>query len=251
MRKKFIQLIAVIPTLFTFEQALASADVVVCAVPQVYSALEIAREEYSERFMSYYAPAEDITSRIANNTGKCSIVISSDEKLPILMLRAEKTTQENIKPLVKAPLILWTKDESLFKKDIKAIKEKKLKSIALPKAALTPVGFAASQIVKKKNFPTDYIKNRIFRTEQEYQAFAMVNSGNVQTGFITKPLIIRDGKTTGSYWLVPREYYAPIKYYIINTAADSYRTGKVFNYLLKDSNVHQYFLQAGFEDLNK
>lgn len=38
----------------------------------------------------------------------------------------------------------------------------------------------------------------------------MVNSGNVQTGFITKPLIMRDGKTTGSYWFVPHEYYDPI-----------------------------------------
>lgn len=40
------------------------------------------------------------------------------------MLRAEKTTQDNIKPLVKAPLILWSKDETLFKNDIKAIKDK-------------------------------------------------------------------------------------------------------------------------------
>lgn len=64
---------------FTFEQASASADVVVCAVPQVYSALESAKEESSNKFKTYYAPAEDITSRIANNSGKCSIVISSDE----------------------------------------------------------------------------------------------------------------------------------------------------------------------------
>ena len=110
MRKKFIQLITVASSLFTFEQASASADVVVCAVPQVYSALESAKEDASNKFETYYAPAEDITSRIANNSGKCSIVVSSDEKLAILMLRAEKTTQDNIKPLVKAPLILWSKD---------------------------------------------------------------------------------------------------------------------------------------------
>ena len=146
---------------------------------------------------------------------------------------------------------LWSKDETLFKNDIKAIKDKKLKSLALPKASLTPVGFAASQIVKKKNFPTNYIKYKIFRTEQEFQAFAMVNSGNVQTGFITKPLIMRDGKATGSYWFVPHEYYDPIKYYIINTNSTSFRTSKVFNYLLTDNNVHQFFLKAGFEDLDK
>lgn len=79
----------------------------------------------------------------------------------------------------------------------------------------------------------------------------MVNSGNVQTGFITKPLIMRDGKTTGSYWFVPHEYYDPIKYYIINTNSTSFRTSKVFNYLLTDNNVHQFFLKAGFEDLDK
>ena len=78
-----------------------------------------------------------------------------------------------------------------------------------------------------------------------------VGLGNVQTGFITKPLIMRDGKTTGSYWFVPHEYYDPIKYYIINTNSTSFRTSKVFNYLLTDNNVHQFFLKAGFEDLDK
>lgn len=251
MRKKLIQLIAAIPALFTFEQAFATSEVVVCAVPQVYSALENAKEEASERFTTFYAPTEDIVSRIANNSGKCSLVISSDEKLAILMLRADKTTREDIKPLVKAPLVLWTKDEKLLKNDISAIKDKKLKSIALPKASLTPVGFAASQIVKKKNFPTNYIKNRIYRTEHEYQAFAMVNSGNVQTGFITKPLIIRDGKVTGSYWFIPRKYYDPIVYFIINSDTNSYKTRKVFSYLLSDSNVRMYFKIAGFEELNQ
>ena len=251
MRKKFIQLITVVSTIFTFEQAQASADVVVCAVPQVYSALESAKDGASDKFETYYAPSEDLTSRIANNSGKCSIVVSSDEKLAILMLRAEKTTQEGIKPFVKAPLILWSKDEYLFKNDINAIKDKKLKSLALPKATLTPVGFAASQIVKKKNFPTDYIKYRLFRTEHEYQAYAMVNSGNVQTGFFFFFFIMKDGKATGSYWFVPHEYYDPIKYYLINTNTNSFRTKKVYNYLLNDSNVHQYFIKAGFEELDK
>ena len=43
----------------------------------------------------------------------------------------------------------------------------------------------------------------------------------------------------------------PIKYYIINTNSTSFRTSKVFNYLLTDNNVHQFFLKAGFEDLDK
>ena len=60
MRKKFIQLITVASSLFTFEQASASADVVVCAVPQVYSALESAKEDAPNKFETYYAPAEEI-----------------------------------------------------------------------------------------------------------------------------------------------------------------------------------------------
>lgn len=228
----------------------ASLNPTVCAVPQVYAALEASKTETPQYYKTFYAPLEDLESRISNNEGPCDIVISSEEKFGVLMLRANKTEMNSIQPFVKAPLILWSADENLFKDNIKVITKKKLKSIAIPIAKLSPVGFAASQITKKKEFPTDYLKHRLYRTEHEYQTYAMVSSGNVQVGFLTKPLIMDKGNKTGSYWAIDRSYYEPINYYIIKNAKSiNAQTLKVYEYLKSSPKALTHFYNTGFESL--
>lgn len=250
MRKKFIQP-AVIGVVFSLFSLCAQArDLIVCAVPQAYTALESIKEIAPVSFDTYYGMPEDIEARINNNSGICSIVVSSEEKLPVLLVRANKTTSEQVKKFVKAPLILWTANETLLKNNIDVIKKKKIKSLAIPNPHFTPVGFSAHQIVSKKNFPTDYLKHRIFRTDHEFQIFSLVRSQNVQAGFLTKPLIMRNGAPLGSYWYIPEDYYTPIYYYVVNTSKkNTNRNNILFNYIYANKDALEEFDKAGFERL--
>ena len=247
MRKTIEKLILILSLLSL--QAVAQ-PLKVCAVPQTYSALEAIATIAPIDFKASYATATDIYAKIANHEEKCDLVIAYDEKLPALLIRSGKA-QINKRALVRAPLILWSADPTLLDKTAAAVSAKRLKSIALADPRLTPVGFATHSIVSKNNFPTDYLIGHIYRANHEYQVYAMVSSGNVQCGFLSKPLIVKDGKAQGSYWQVPRENYQDLTYYAI-PLKDSKNLRDVetlIKFLAEDTRALNYFIQAGFARL--
>ena len=252
MRKEVVQIIGLFLLINTISAVHADDDIPeVCGVPQVYSALEGIRESSELTFNSYYGTMQDIESRAIYYRGKCNIIITNEERLPANLIKEGKITQSNVSRLVKAPLILWSNNKFLLKDNINVITQKKLRSLALPKDSLTTVGFAASEVVKRKDFPSEYLKkkNGIYRAEHEYQIYSLLINNNVQTGFITKPLIIKNGETTGSYWYIPHEYYSPIYYYIVSTDKSG-KTQELYNFIRGNKKNLSEFYSAGFEALN-
>ncbi len=228
----------------------AYAEVNVCAATQTYSALESIKAHAPVDYKVQYAAADDLETIATEDRSRCELVLSSDEKLPVLLVRSGKLNLADMHQLVRAPLLLWSSDPTLLDSSATVVAKKKLKSLALPKAELTPVGFAASEIVSRKNFPTDYLKGKIYRTEHEYQVYSMVESGNVQAGFLSKPLIMdARGHTKGSFWQVPRDLYSELSYYLM--PIDRYKkendVKRLMNYLLTSDKVMKDFISAGFD----
>lgn len=252
MRKKFIQITLLLSCVFTYFTAHASDKIVVCGVPQVYSAVMSIKDFSPVEYDTYFGTQDEIEERVLSNNGTCTLILTDEEKLPLSLLRANKTSVDAVKQFIKAPLILWTKNKRLLLDDVRPIVKKKLKSIAIPKPQLTAVGFSATEVAKRNNFPTEYLKkkNKIYRPNSEFQAYVFARSGKIQTAFITKPLIMRNGRSTGSYWFIPRDYYSPIYYYIISTE-NSKRAKDLFDYLSTNSEALSYFYRSGFEDIAK
>ncbi len=229
-------------------------NVKVCANTQMYFALNAIKDIAPYKFEPFFATTSELYAMIANNTKKCDILISSEEKIAIELIRSNRIKAQSLQPFLRAPLILWSKNPLLFKNNSPLnIETSKLKSIAIAKAELTPVGFATNQIVSSDKFKTNYLKDKIYRADHEYQVFSMVSSENVQAGFITKPLIIKNTReSNGSYWVVPKSYHADILYYI-SMHTNSVKQKEVialYNYLYKNSKAIQYFKAFGFEDIN-
>ncbi len=252
MQNRIIKLIGLLLLSASFTSVHASDDTLeVCGVPQVYSAVEGIRENSEISFNSYFGTMQDIESRAIYYRGKCNVIITNEERLPANLIKEGKITQNSVARLVKAPLILWSNNKFLLKDNVNVIVNRKLKSLALPKDSLTTVGFAATEVVKRKDFPSEYLKkkNAIYRAEHEYQIFSLLKNNNIQTGFITKPLIMKNGETTGSYWYVPHEYYSPVYYYIISTDKSD-KTQELYNYIRGNKKNLSEFYSAGFEALN-
>lgn len=250
--RKTSEILNVIGTAFLlsiFPQETCSA-VTVCASTQTYSALEAVKEHSPTEITSKYAAGEDLEALLAEDNNHCELVISADEKLPVLLVRAGKTSASSMSVLVRAPLILWSADPTLLDNKASAVANKKLKSLALPNAKLTPVGYATSKIVSRKNFPTNYLKGRIYRTEHEYQVLSLVESGNVQAGFLTRPLILdKTGHMRGSFWQTPKELYPELDYYlvILKDAEKKSDVQRLANYLKSNEQVMGDFIKAGFD----
>ncbi|MDO5351608.1 MAG: molybdate ABC transporter substrate-binding protein [Succinatimonas sp.] len=249
MRKTIEKLISflvlLIPTL-SWAQSLQ-----VCAVPQTYGALEAIAKIAPIEFKTDFATATDIYAKISNQSGRCDLVIAADEKLPILLIRSNKAKSHLKQPLVRAPLLLWSAKTDLLDKTAQAVSQKRLKSIALADPRLTPVGFATHQIVSQDNFPTAYLKGHIYRADHEYQVYAMVAEGNVECGFLTKPLVVKNGKALGSYWQVPRNNYPDLIYYALPLNESKYQRDiqTLVKFLTEDPRSMNIFINAGFSKL--
>lgn len=225
----------------------------VCATAQIYNALEALTPQVPVAFNAHYTTASEIFTGIINNELKCDVIISPDERLPISLIRLNKTSPASFIPFTRAKLILWSADPNLFNGNIAAVYTKKLKSLAIPDPRLTPVGFAAKQIVANKGFPTEYLKSRIFYPEHEYQVHSMVAANSVEAGFITLPLIsTKTRQMNGSYWVIPRSYYPDILYYtLIIDSSPKRNDALAFTRFLREDDTAQNVLEAfGFASLS-
>lgn len=200
----------------SFAKEQESPKLQVCAVTQLYESLEQIKKHSTIPFEAFYGTANEIYAKIANNEKVCDVVLSSDERLPLTLVRSDKADAVTMEPFTRAPLILWSQDPLYFKDGIKVITKQKIKSLALADPRLTPVGYATHLIVSNKAFKTSYLKDHIYRASHEYQILGMLSAGYVECGFITKPLISSKTKiANGSYWEVPRAYHPDLLYYSI------------------------------------
>lgn len=89
----------------------------ICAVPQLYLALEHLHGVLPYDFESRYdTPStwEEQLSASADTTKECDLLLSSDERLPITLIRAKKGLGSAMLPFTRAPLVLWSADPALF-----------------------------------------------------------------------------------------------------------------------------------------
>lgn len=236
-------------TLFGTADAPAPQDapLQVCAVPQLHDALTHLSQTAASslpKFALYFAPDSSLYAAIANQARSCDVLLTAAERSAILLIRAQRAEPQDLQPIAKLPLVLFSADpELLSPSDLQSLKQRKLSSLALPKAELTPVGFAAAQVAARSDFPTAYLNGRIYRAQQEYQVYAMVSSGQVSAGFVTLPLISRaDGSTEGSYWRVPADWYDELKVYALSLKGPQQATARLWVQALQDKPA---LLQVG------
>ena len=240
-------------------QAQNNNPIKVCAVPQLYQALNFLQDHSKVKFEPHFATANELYAQISNapnndTTLLCDVVLSSDERLPISLIRSQKAVGSSMYPFARSPLVLWSADPKLLNgHDPRLlIERKKITSFAIASANLTPVGFASNQVVKRNDFKISLIKDRVYKSDHEYQVYSMVANGNVQCGLISKPLIASiNNKTPGSYYQVPRSWHSDIQYYVVllEQSKNNALAQQFIRYLISNQQAHEYLKGFGFENI--
>ncbi|MCR5536819.1 MAG: substrate-binding domain-containing protein [Succinivibrio sp.] len=233
---------------------LAQAELAVCAVPQLYAVLEGLHDHTALEYQVNYATSADLYSKLVNKHLTCDLLLSDEEKLPILLTRADLTDPYSFKALFRAPLILWSPDPDLIQSSYNAPTEAKISSLALADPRLTPVGFASHKVFNRDLAAVKrHIQSRVYTSEHEYLVYSMVKEGLVQCGLISKPLALSaSGRLEGSYWEVPRSSAPDLLYYIIKAKAPQEpEAAETFYQLLLDSaNLNPLLIDSGFAPLD-
>lgn len=112
----------------------------------------------------------------------------------------------------RGTLVLWTrKDAHLPLPSLALLRDSRLKRLAIANPERAPYGRAAVETLHKLGV-YDALRSRLATAENIAQAAQFVDSGNADAGLIS----LTSAKTprlssVGSYFVIPRELYAPIE----------------------------------------
>ncbi len=105
-------------------------------------------------------------------------------------------------------LVLWSTDPDLVQGEQTIFRTSSFTHLAIANPETAPYGAAAMQVLAALGV-TDAVTSRIVTGQSVAQAFAFVESGNAELGFVALSQLA--GTDEGSRWLVPETLYAPIR----------------------------------------
>jgi molybdate transport system substrate-binding protein len=104
-------------------------------------------------------------------------------------------------------LVLWSKTPGLVKGE-ETLKAASFAKLAIINPVAAPYGAAAVETMKFLKV-YDALKPKIVEGATVIQAFQFVETGNAELGFVALSQLV--GSDAGSRWLVPQEFYSPIR----------------------------------------
>ena len=109
-------------------------------------------------------------------------------------------------------LVLWSAQPGYVDDNGAVLKKDQFRHLALANPKTAPYGVAAQATLAKLGIAEETLKGRLVLGENITQAHQFVATGNAELGFIALSQVYQDGKiASGSAWIVPAEYHAPIR----------------------------------------
>ena len=109
-------------------------------------------------------------------------------------------------------LVLWSAQEGYVDGNGAVLKKDQFRHLALANPKTAPYGVAALATLAKLGIAEEALQGRLVLGDNITQAHQFVATGNAELGFVALSQVYQDGKlTSGSVWIVPAEYHAPIR----------------------------------------
>jgi molybdate transport system substrate-binding protein len=143
--------------------------------------------------------------------GPFEVLLSADEKAPQRLVESGLAVANSQFTYAIGRLVLWSAKPGYVDDQGKILTAGGFKHIALADPKLAPYGVAAVEVLKKQGL-FEKLQPLFVQGENIAQTFQFVSTGNAPLGFIALSQVIENGKIAkGSGWIIPRDYYAPIR----------------------------------------
>jgi molybdate transport system substrate-binding protein len=138
------------------------------------------------------------------------VLLAADDETPARLVKEGAALAESRFTYAIGRLVLWSPRPGVVDSEGRVLKEGRYTRLAIANPRLAPYGVAALETLKHLGLEAA-AQPRLVVAENIGQAHQFVASGNASLGFIALSQAIKDGKTTGSLWMVPAQLYAPIR----------------------------------------
>ncbi|MDR3410243.1 MAG: molybdate ABC transporter substrate-binding protein [Formivibrio sp.] len=145
------------------------------------------------------------------NGAPFEVFLAADDETPAKLETEGKTVAGTRFTYAIGKLVLWSAKPGFVDAKGEVLKKGEFSHLALANPKTAPYGTAGMETLKKLGL-FDSLQAKIVQGENISQTQQFVASGNAELGFVALSQVWKDGKlTSGSSWLVPAEWYSPIK----------------------------------------
>jgi molybdate transport system substrate-binding protein len=145
------------------------------------------------------------------NGGPFEVLLAADEKGPQKLVQDGLAVPNTQFTYALGKLVLWSATPGYVDDQGKILTTGGFKHLALADPKLAPYGAAAVEVLKKMSL-MEKLQPLFVQGENIAQTYQFVSTSNAELGFVALSQVIEKGKiATGSGWIIPGDYYAPIR----------------------------------------
>lgn len=144
------------------------------------------------------------------NGAPFEVLLSADDETPARLAKENSAVAGSQFTYAIGKLVLWSAKPAVVDQAGEVLKKGDFEHIALPTPKLAVYGAAAVEAMQALGVYDD-LRPKIVLGENIAQTYQFVSSGNALLGFVALSQVLKDGKITGSAWLVPANLYHPIR----------------------------------------
>jgi len=167
------------------------------------------------------------------NGGPFEVLLSADEKGPQKLEQASLAVPNSQFTYALGKLVLWSAKPGYVDDQGKILTTGGFKHLALADPKLAPYGRAALDVLEKMGL-MEKLQPLFVQGENIAQTYQFVSTSNAELGFVALSQVIENGKiATGSGWIIPSNYYAPIRQgaVLMKKGAENPAAPALLNYL--------------------
>lgn len=161
------------------------------------------------KVVAAFGPTGGLYTQVANGA-PFEVFLSADDTTPARMEQDGLTVEGSRFTYAIGKLVLWSAKEG-YVTGPETLEGNAFAHLAIGNPKTAPYGAAAMEVLGKMAM-TDKVGGKLVEGTNITQAYQFVSTGNAELGFVALSQVAKDGKlTSGSAWVVPEDFYAPIR----------------------------------------
>lgn len=241
MKKKYLRIVLFLTLLSISIHAYAES--VLVAVATNFSVPMTAIAKQFERDTGFKAQISSASSgklfAQINNGAPFDLFLSADTHKPKKLEQLGLAVYHSRFTYALGALVLWSPNNNVADLNGHTLPHHSFDHIAIANPKFAPYGIAAQQVLEKLGIK-ERINLKLVQGENIGQTYQFVSTGNAKLGFVALSQVISKGKTVqGSVWLIPSDYYQPIKQdaVLLTKGKNNIAARSLFNYLKSDKAI--------------
>lgn len=181
------------------------------------------------------------------NGAPFEVLIAADDDTPKKLVAGGQAVAGTNFTYAIGKLVLWSATPGLVDAQGAVLASDKVKHVAIANPKTAPYGAAAVEFMQARGL-TGSLAPKLVTAESIAQAYQFAATGNAELGFVALSQVALPGKpVTGSYWLVPQQFYGEIRQdAVLLKAGENNPAAKALLDFLKSDAARQTIRDYGY-----